>query len=75
MIAKLLRLKNVAILGGALFVAWIGWGTYTYFFDISIPKVELSGLNELDFYAGDMQCGVTSTKKETFLLGLMGSRF
>ncbi len=72
MIAKLLRFKNMAFLGGILVVGWIGWSTYVYFFDISMPTVSLAGLQEHGFYAGDTQCGVTSSKRGELSVWLDG---
>lgn len=72
MFSKLMRLKNVAFLGIFALVAWIGWGTYSYFFDMTVPQVTLSGMQEGGFYCGDTQCGVASSKKGELSVWLDG---
>jgi hypothetical protein len=72
MVAKLLRFKNLGFVGIALVVGWVGWSTYVYFFDISTPVVTVAGLTEGGFYAGDMQCSVTSSKKGDLSVWLDG---
>jgi hypothetical protein len=63
MVSKLLRFKNVAFIGVFALVSWIGWGTYAYFCDMTVPVVTVSGMQESGFYCGDTQCGVASNKK------------
>jgi len=36
----------------------LGWRTYYYFFDESIPTIRVIGIEENGFYAGDLQCGI-----------------
>ncbi|HSW74061.1 MAG TPA: M23 family metallopeptidase [Candidatus Limnocylindria bacterium] len=63
MLSKLVRLKNIGFMAGFAVVAWVGWGTCSYFLDTTLPEVTISGMQEGGCYCGDTQCGVASSKK------------
>ncbi len=44
------------------FVSLISWKTYLYFFDTTKPTLLLRGIESSQYYAGDMQCSVASSK-------------
>ncbi|HEV2601506.1 MAG TPA: M23 family metallopeptidase [Candidatus Babeliales bacterium] len=52
---------------GILFVfgvtALVGWYGYGYFFDATIPNVQIEGLQNNSYYAGDIQCCVACNKR------------
>lgn len=52
----LIRPKNIVIPVLILFFTWFGWSTYNYFFDTTIPELNISGLDNDGYYAGDSQC-------------------
>lgn len=50
------RLKNLVVAVALLIALWIGWHVYGYFFDGSMPTIELHGIKCDDYYCDDMQC-------------------
>ena len=56
------RLKYLAWLSSCVLIALIGFKTYVYFFDSSLPLIEVKGLDQDRFYSGEMQCALASTK-------------
>ncbi len=44
-------------------IGFIGARGYTYFFDSSVPELQLQGVDADGCYAGDMQCSLLSSKK------------
>lgn len=58
-----------------MFVAcagWAGWGVYNYFFDPTLPAITISGIENDCYYAGDIQCGVSSNKTGQLSIWLDG---
>ena len=51
---------------------WIGIKTYNYFFDSTAPVIALQGLDQDEFYSGDVQCAVASNKSGTISVWLDG---
>ncbi len=58
----LLKIRNIIILVGVIFLGWIGLKTYNYFFDTRTPNMQLVGLEEDQYYCGDLQCHVAINK-------------
>lgn len=56
------RLKYVGWLGSLLCISLVGMKLYTYFFDTSVPQIQLHGLENGRYYCGEMQCQLQSTK-------------
>lgn len=52
------RLKVFVFLGAALIMSWAGWNIYSYFFSLSSPSLEISGIEQDGYYAGDSVCVV-----------------
>lgn len=44
-----------------LLIGWIGWRSYNYFFDDSAPIIEVVGLTEGGYYAGDVHSVITGS--------------
>lgn len=42
----------------SLIVGYVGWSTYHYFFDTTVPQVSIAGIEHEGFYAGDIRCAV-----------------
>lgn len=57
------RSKMLIGFGSAVVFGWFSLKIYSYFWDTGAPRVEVSGLKNGGYYAGDMQCGFSSTKK------------
>lgn len=55
-----------------LVFSWIGWQTYTYFFDTTVACVIVSGVNENCYHAGEVKCCVASNKSGDVSLWLDG---
>src|SRR3990172_2621986 len=58
----MIRLKNILLLVAAVFIGLIGWGSYFYFFDRTLPALSLLGLQYNGYYCGDIQCAISSNK-------------
>jgi Membrane proteins related to metalloendopeptidases len=58
----IMRMRYIVIGLSLLVVSWIGSKTYTYFFDSSMPALQLLNLEDNKYYSGDMQCAIASTK-------------
>ena len=56
------RLRTFIVLSFCIAIGYSGWRTYTYFFDQQIPNVTLSGVNENNYYQGDIACSINATK-------------
>ena len=56
------RLRFFVISAALLFVGFIGWRGYVYFFDTTDPIIALIGVDSDHYYAGDMQCALSSSK-------------
>lgn len=59
----LFKLKNLVLLFSLGLCGWVGWNTYLYFFDSTLPEVKLSGLEADSYYSGDVQCNIVSNKR------------
>ncbi|MCL4379910.1 M23 family metallopeptidase [Candidatus Dependentiae bacterium] len=44
-----------------LLTSWIGWRSYNYFFDETAPVIEVVGLSEGGYYAGDLHTVITGS--------------
>jgi len=53
---RILGVSLVALAGLA------GWRTYLHFFDTTMPHVQINGIEENRWYAGDMNCTVSCSK-------------
>lgn len=67
-----LRIRYFLILLLCGFMAWFGWSSYTYFLDAQEPQLSILGIQEGRCYAGDVQCGLSSSKKGEISLLLDG---
>lgn len=56
------RLKNALFAFLMILITWVGWTTFTYFFDTTLPELKLNGLEHDNYYCGDVQCLVASNK-------------
>jgi murein DD-endopeptidase MepM/ murein hydrolase activator NlpD len=66
----LLKIRNGVILTGVVLLGFIGYRTYNYFFDHRTPSVQLSGIEEEQYYCGDLQCHVTTNKPGSISIAL-----
>lgn len=66
------RTKNFLVVGFVAIMALVGWYTYAYFFDVTVAHVTITGLQAEQYYAGDVQCVVTSDKRGEITLSLDG---
>lgn len=55
--------KYSVIFGFFLLCTLIGWYTYTYFFDATLPHITISGITQGTYYSGDLQSSVTTNKR------------
>lgn len=53
---QLLKIKNAYYLAGFTVLAWIGWTSFCYFFDVTPPILVLQGLKDGAYCGGDIQC-------------------
>ena len=53
MVLRIQYLFKAALLG---VLVWGGWVFYGYFFDNSLPQINLLGLNESGYYCNDIHC-------------------
>ncbi|MCX5925512.1 MAG: M23 family metallopeptidase [Candidatus Dependentiae bacterium] len=67
-----LRIRHLIIFFLSVFFVWFGWATYTYFFDIQEPHLQIVGLEQGQWCAGDVQCSLLSSKKGEISLLLDG---
>lgn len=67
-----LRMRHIVFLFLLFFLGWIGWATYSYFFDIKKPEMNLVGLLEEQYCAGDVRCALSTSKKAEVSLYLDG---
>lgn len=65
-----LKIRTIIISVLILSVASISWFSYTYFFDNSIPVLNVSGLRDEAHYAGDVNCVISSSKKGSLRIWL-----
>jgi hypothetical protein len=56
-------LKILAMVLIVTMVSWIGWKTYLYFFDMSLPNITIGSLENGGYYCGEVQCSVVSDKR------------
>src|SRR5579872_180957 len=66
----MIQLKQILYIIAFACVGLIGFKTYNYFFDTSMPHIVMRGLEEGNFYAGDLPCTVASTKSGTISIWL-----
>jgi hypothetical protein len=53
--------------------AWVGWQLYVYFLDTTVPTIEVTGIHENGYYAGDARCCVKADKNGELVLWLDGN--
>jgi murein DD-endopeptidase MepM/ murein hydrolase activator NlpD len=58
----LFKIRNIVVIVGLIIMGWLGLKTYSYFFDTRTPNLQLSGLEEDQYYCGDLQCLVSINK-------------
>jgi hypothetical protein len=56
------KLRYVLIGALSLLGAWISWNVYDYFFDTTMPRIELVGIEPEGSYCADVQCHISSNK-------------
>lgn len=66
----MIRLRYATFFLGISFSALIGWLLYSYFFDTTKPVLSLIALEHNRYYSGDIECGVSSSKKGEISLWL-----
>lgn len=54
--------------------SFVGWRTYTYFFDTVQPRIFATGIEHGSWYNGDMQCCLMSTKNGEITVLLDGQQ-
>ena len=57
----LFRIKGIFLIPIFLILSWGGWNFYNYFLDTSAPTLEVAGIENEGYYAGDVQCIVTGS--------------
>src|SRR5437899_3354697 len=70
--SMMVRLKHGVLIGFCAVFSLIGWYTYCYFFDTSMPVIAVSGIDVGGYYCDDAQCGVTASKKGRMSVWLDG---
>lgn len=66
------KLKNAIFFFLLFLCSWVGWSTYVYFFDTTIPELKLNGLEHDNYYCGDVQCLVATNKSGDISVWLDG---
>lgn len=56
-----IRFRTIFIAFVLILTYFVGWKVYHYFFDKTLPTVVFEGLNNHDFYAGDVSCAITGS--------------
>jgi hypothetical protein len=54
----MIRLKTVLMSSIILFFSWMGYRSIGYFFDNQLPVVSVYGMQNLSYYAGDINCNI-----------------
>src|SRR5690606_22113260 len=65
-------LRHMPKVAALVLFGWMGWTGYVYFFDKTTSEVSISGINQADYYAGDIQCAIRSNKSGEVSLWLDG---
>jgi len=60
MIFKLKNIVSVLLIGVCIFA---GWHTYHFFFDGSPLQLQFMGIDQARYYAGDINCTITASKR------------
>jgi hypothetical protein len=66
------RLRNMIIIALIGVISWFGWSGYAYFFDTTTPHLVVTGLRDSGYYAGEVECVISSNKKGDVSLLLDG---
>lgn len=66
------RIRTIVIVCAVVIVSVFGLFGYSYFFDTVVPDVIVSGLRENNYYAGEVECIISSNKKGDVSLFLDG---
>lgn len=61
----LFKIRNIVVLVGVIILGWVSLKTYNYFFDTRTPNLQLTGLEEEQYYCGDLQCHIAINKPGT----------
>jgi hypothetical protein len=56
------QLRTLVVTVVLIVFSLLGWLVYSYFFDTNIPQLTLSGLQENEYYNGDVVCGISCNK-------------
>lgn len=54
------RISHFLLIIGLLITSFVGWKSYHYFFDKHTPQLKLLGIEDKNFYAGDVQCSLAA---------------
>ncbi len=68
----IMRLRFIMSLLVLICLGWMGWKSYTYFFDTDLPALTIAGLERDVCYSGDIQCTISSDKCCKFSIWLDG---
>jgi hypothetical protein len=69
----MVKMRTVVVGLFVLAISWFGWYAYAYFFDKSVPNIEISGIQQGEYYCGDVQCAVISDKAGEMSVWLDGA--
>jgi len=59
----IVRLRFIMSLLVLACLGWMGWKSYSYLFDTDAPMLIVNGLEREAYYAGDIQCTVSTDKR------------
>jgi len=58
----MIKIRYISALIVSVIVSWLSWGLYAYFFDTTMPLLNINGLKNESYYCGDMPCFISSNK-------------
>ncbi len=58
----MIKIRYISALIISIIIGWFAWGLYAYFFDTTMPLLNIQGLKNDSYYCGDIQCFVSSNK-------------
>ena len=56
-------MRKIVILIGVIIFGYVGWNAYLYFFDKSVPQIELIGLTDDGYYKGKLSFLIRGTDR------------
>lgn len=68
-------IRNIRTIGTLVLIGslgFVGYKSYLYFFDPSVPCIQLSGLEQGGYYCGDVQCCIALSKPGELTVKLDG---